>query len=183
MGLCHADKESTARVCSESEGRFTLAVCCASPLLAWLTTATAGDATLSYGLHRTNSTNTLIRPYTRYVEVVWWPSGKSYSRRERESSNFCGIVIKTNPPQSLVLLPSNFCVAVHHARKEKKKCLRQCSCTFIFIIPFHQYAPNFYSPLTRQCGICPPLHKNARQKCVKQKWALSPLRKVQTVDK
>lgn len=49
LGLCHAGKVSTARVRSESEGRFTLAICCASPLLAWLTTATAGDATLSYG--------------------------------------------------------------------------------------------------------------------------------------
>lgn len=43
--------------------------------------------------------------------------GKSYLRREIESNNFCGIVIKTNPSQFPRLLPSNFCTAVHHARK------------------------------------------------------------------
>lgn len=47
--LCHMSKVSTARVRSGSEGGFTLAVCCVCPAVAWLTTATAGDATLSYG--------------------------------------------------------------------------------------------------------------------------------------
>lgn len=119
LGLCHADRASMARVRSESEGRFTLAVCCVCPPAGVAHDGNSWRCHANLWIHHTNSTSTLIRPYTRYVEVVWWPSGKSYSRRERESSNFCGIVIKTNPSQSLVLLPSNFCVAVHHARGKK----------------------------------------------------------------
>lgn len=120
LGLCHADRASMARVRSESEGRFTLAVCCVCPPAGVAHDGNSWRCHANLWIHHTNSTSTLIRPYTRYVEVVWWPSGKSYSRRERESSNFCGIVIKTNPSQSLVLLPSNFCVAVHHARRKQK---------------------------------------------------------------
>lgn len=43
------------------------------------------------------------------------------------------------------------------SRPRKKKVPSSMLIYLIFIIPFRQYAPNFESPLTRQCGICPPL--------------------------
>lgn len=54
-----------------------------------------------------------------YVEVVWWPLGENvYLRSKKESSNFCGIVIK-NKSLTIPKTPAFQFLRrpFHHARK------------------------------------------------------------------
>lgn len=58
-----------------------------------------------------NFLNTMLRPHAICRNGMVTVGGRIYLRRERESSYFCGIVVKSNPSQCLILLPSNFCMA------------------------------------------------------------------------